>query len=88
MTLRTTCSPHLQGTGRQIENFVSTAHEYLGATAEREQALAQLESLQDRWTAFQRQVADNRRLTDLAIQYFTQLEEVGAQQNGPHTWRM
>ncbi|XP_043207626.1 muscle M-line assembly protein unc-89-like isoform X2 [Amphibalanus amphitrite] len=66
----------IEGTGRQIENFVSTAHEYLGGpTGEREQALSQLEALQDRWTAFQRQVAENKHLTDLAIQYFTLLEE-------------
>ena len=56
---------------------MGTAQEYLGQTPEREEALTQLESLQERWTAFQRQVADNRRLADLAIRYFSLLEQVG-----------
>ncbi|XP_037089116.1 titin-like isoform X2 [Pollicipes pollicipes] len=65
----------IENTGRQIETFVSTAHEYLGSAPRPDAADQRLRELQQSWTTLQEQVADNRRLTDSAIEYFTALEE-------------
>ena len=67
---------HFQNTGRQIQNFVSTAQGFLTESPEPEQIMLELETVQNKWSSFYQQVGDNRKLIDLSIEYFKLVEEV------------
>ena len=65
-----------QNTGRQIQNFVSTAQGFLSESPEPETVRLELEAVQNKWSTFHRQVGDSRRLIDLSIEYFKLVEQV------------
>ncbi|KAF0303153.1 Titin [Amphibalanus amphitrite] len=65
----------ISNTGSQIQSFVSTAEGFLGESPEPERVHLELETVQNKWSSFHRQVGDNRKLIDLSIQYFKLVEE-------------